>query len=128
VRYRQRPNRTFARALLAQLSANYVAAYSQSGAATTEGLRLAGYLIGLNQDVRDSLLLWRTKQFTFDTACKFDIQLVAFAGVQQTIAYLQTLADPEAAQAVVYLQQCNASGDFDNLADYLSPHNLPHWL
>jgi hypothetical protein len=128
VRYRQRPNSRFARALLAHLSARYVATYSQSGAATTEGLRLAGYLIGLNQDVRDSLLLWRTKQLTFDTACEFDIQLVAFAGAQQTIACPQTLADPDAAQAVAYLQQCNASGYFDNLADYFSPHNPPYLL
>jgi len=109
VRYWQQPNSTFARALLAQLSARYVVAYSQGGAATTEGLRLAGCLIGLTQDVRGSLLLCRTKQLTCSTACEFDIQLVAFAGVQQTIAYLQTLADPEAAQAVAYLQQCNGN-------------------
>lgn len=128
LRYRQQPNIEFARALLAELSTRYVTAYTQGGPATTEGLRLAGYLIGLHQDVRDSLLLWRTKQLTFDTACEFDIQLVAFAGITQTLAYLQSLPDPEAAKAVDYLQQCQAGGDFANLEDYFSPDNLPYWL
>jgi hypothetical protein len=128
LRYRQQPNIGFARALLAALSTRYVTAYTQGGAATTEGLRLAGYLIGLHQDVRDSLVLWRTKQLTFDTVCEFDIQLVAFAGITQTLAYLQSLPDPDAAKAVDYLQQCQVAGDFDNLADYFSPANLPYWL
>lgn len=126
--YRQQPNIEFARTLLAELSTRYVTAYTQGGPATTEGLRLAGYLIGLHQDVRDSLLLWRTKQLTFDTACEFDIQLVAFAGIDQTLAYLRSLPDPEAVEAVNYLQQCQAGGDFDNLEDYFSPDNLPYWL
>jgi hypothetical protein len=126
--YRQQPNIEFARTLLAELSTRYVTAYTQGGPATTEGLRLAGYLIGLHQDVRDSLLLWRTKQLTFDTACEFDIQLVAFAGIDHTLAYLRSLPDPEAVEAVDYLQQCQAGGDFDNLEDYFSPDNLPYWL
>ncbi len=131
--YQQQPDITFARTLLTELSARYIKAYSQSGAtpqveATTEGLRLAGYLVGLHQDVRDSLLLWRTKTLTFDTVCEFDIQLVAFAGIHQTLAYLQSLPDPEAAEAVAYLQQCRAAGDFHDLADYFSPDNLPYWL
>ncbi len=125
--YRQQPNIAFARTLLLELSNRYVRAYSQGGA-TTEGLRLAGYLIGLHQDVRDSLLLWRTKTLTFDTACEFDVQLVVFAGIHQTLAYLQTLPDPEAAEAVEYLQGCQASGAFADLADYFSPDNLPYWL
>lgn len=126
--YRQQPNIEFARALLAALSARYVTAYTQGGPATTEGLRLAGYLIGLHQDVSDSLLLWRTKQLTFDTACDFDIQLVVFLGINLTLAYLQSLPDFDAAQAVIYLQQCQVGGDFDNLAAYFSPDNLPYWL
>lgn len=126
--YRQQPNIAFARALLAELSTRYVTAYTQGGPATTQGLRLAGYLIGLHQDVRDSLLLWRTKQLTFDTFYEFDIQLVAFAGITQTLAYLQSLSDPEAAKAVDYLQQCQAAGNFAHLEDYFSPDNLPYWL
>lgn len=126
--YRQQPNIEFARALLAELSTRYVTAYTQGGPATTEGLRLAGYLIGLHQDVRDSLSLWRTKQLTFDTACEFDIQLVAFAGIDRTLIYLQSLPDPEAAKAVDYLQQCQEAGNFDDLDDYFSPDNLPYWL
>lgn len=125
VAYRQQPNIAFARALLADLSARYVASYDQGGG-TTEGLRLAGYLIGLHQDVRDSLLLWRTKQLTFDTFCEFDVQLVAFAGITQTLAYLRSLPDPEAVKAVDYLQQCQAAGNFENLEDYFSPDNLPY--
>jgi hypothetical protein len=104
--YRQRPNIAFARALLTELSTRYVHAYDHGGRGTTQGLRLAGYLLGLHSDVRDALALWRTKQLTFDTACEFDIQLVAFNGVIPTIAYLQTVPDPAAAAAVDYLQQC----------------------
>jgi hypothetical protein len=33
-------------------------------------------------------------KLTFDTACEFDIQLVAFAGITQTLAYLQSLPNP----------------------------------
>lgn len=126
--YRQRPNISFARALLTTLSARYVQAYTQGGGATTEGLRLAGYLIALHGDVRDALLLWRTKQLSFDTACEFDIQLVAFAGIEQTLDYLQSVPDPDAAAAVDYLQRCHAIGAFDELAAYFSPDNLPYWI
>jgi|GEM_PF-3896700 len=126
--YRQRPNIAFARALLAELSTRYVYAYTHGGPATTQGLRLAGYLIGLHGDVHDALALWRTKQLTFDTACEFDIQLVAFAGVSQTLAYLQALPDSAAAAAADYLQQCQAAGNFDGLEEYFSPDNLPYWM
>ncbi|MBJ6108859.1 hypothetical protein JAO73_07560 [Hymenobacter sp. BT523] len=126
--FRQRPNIAFARALLTTLSTRYVHGYTHGGPTTTQGLRLAGYLIGLHGDVRDALALWRTKQLTFDTACEFDIQMVAFAGIDPTIAYLQTLPDPDAAAAVDYLQQCQAAGDFDDLHAYFSPDNLPYWI
>ena len=126
--YRQRPNIAFARALLTELSTRYVHAYTHGGLATTQGLRQAGYLIGLHGDVCDALTLWRTKQLTFDTACEFDIQLVAFAGVSQTLAYLQSLPDPDAAAAADYLQQCQSAGDFDGLEEYFSPGNLPYWM
>jgi hypothetical protein len=126
--YRQRPNIAFARALLTELSRRYVQAYTHGGPATTQGLRQAGYLIGLHGDVGDALALWRTKQLTFDTACEFDIQLVAFAGVDQTLAYLQTVPGPDAAAAVEYLQRCQAAGDFDYLEEYFSPDNLPYWM
>jgi hypothetical protein len=126
--YRQRPNIAFARALLTTLSTRYVHAYTHGGPATTQGLRLAGYLIGLHGDVGDALTLWRTKQLTFDTACEFDIQLVAFAGIDHTLAYLQTLSDPDAAAAVDYLQRSKAAGDFDGLEEYFSPDNLPYWI
>lgn len=53
--------------------------------------------------MRDALLLWRTKQPSFDTACGFNIQLVAFAGIEQTLAYLQTVPAPDAVAAVNYL-------------------------
>jgi hypothetical protein len=126
--YRQRPNIAFARALLTELSTRYVHAYTHGGRATTQGLRQAGYLIGLHGDVRDALTLWRTKQLSFDTACEFDIQLVAFAGIDQTIAYLQTCADPDAVAAIDYLQRCKTAGDFDYLEEYFSPDNLPYWI
>lgn len=126
--YQLQPNIDFARALLTELSSRYVYAYTHGGPATTQGLRLAGYLIGLHRDVRDALSLWRTKQLTFDTTCEFDIQLVAFAGVESTLAYLQGVPGSDAAAAVDYLQQCQAAGDFDYLEEYFSPDHLPYWI
>jgi hypothetical protein len=127
--YRQEPSIGFARTLLEGLTALYKAGYSYGGEAMgTDELRLAGYLIGLHQDVSDSLLLWRTKQLSFDTACEFDIQLVAFAGAEATITYLGEQPGEEAAKALAYMQACKKSGDFDLLADYFSSENLPYWI
>lgn len=83
----------------------------------SEELMFAGYLLGLHQDVRDSLLLWHTKQLDFDTACGFDIQLVVFAGVEPTLAYLKEQPEPAAAAAVAYIEACKKGGDFADLAD-----------
>ena len=127
--YRQEPSIGFARTLLAELTALYQATYANGGDAMgTDELRLAGYLVGLHQDVRDSLLLWRTKQLNFDTACEFDIQLVVFAGVEPTIAYLKEQQSEEAAQAVAYIEGCQTAGDFDLLEAYFLPENLPYWI
>ena len=127
--YLQEPSIGFARALLQELTALYKTQYARGGDAMgTDELRLAGYLIGLHQDVSDSLLLWQTKQLSFDTACEFDIQLVAFAGAEATIAYLREQPGEEAAKALAYMEACKKSGDFDLLADYFSPDNLPYWI
>jgi hypothetical protein len=127
--YLQAPSIEFARALLAELTVLYLANYEHGGDDMgTDELRLAGYLIGLHQDVSDSLLLWKTKQLTFDTACGVDIQLVVFAGVEPTIAYLKEQRSDEATKALAYIEVCKNSGDFDLLAEYFSPDNLPYWI
>lgn len=127
--YRQEPSIGFARTLLAELTTLYLVNYEHGGTDMgTNRLRLAGYLIGLHQDVNDSLLLWRTKQLSFDTACEFDIQLVVFAGVEPTIAYLKEQRSEEAAKALAYIETCETGGDFDLLEDYFSPDNLPYWV
>ncbi|MBO2008000.1 hypothetical protein [Hymenobacter negativus] len=127
--YLSEPSIDFARTLLAELTALYQAYYEHGGEPMgTDELRLAGYLIGLHQDVSDSLLLWRTKQLSFDTACEFDIQLVVFAGVEPTISYLKEQPNKEAAQALEYIEVCKSGGDFEHLTAYFSPDNLPYWI
>ncbi|MGI4761309.1 MAG: hypothetical protein ACRYF0_11415 [Janthinobacterium lividum] len=127
--YIAKPDSGFARALLAGFTAAYKAASTRVGdGMTTDELKFAAYLVALNKDVSDVLLLWQTKEIDFDTHCGFDIQLVVFAGPEATISYLKKQADPEAMAALAYIEACCAAGDFDSLADYFSPANLPYWL
>ena len=95
---------------------------------TTDELKFAAYLVALNNDLADVLLLWRTKELDFDTHCGFDIQLIVFAGPAATIGYLKTQGGVEAEAALAYIEECDAAGDFDSLADYYSPDNLPYWI
>ena len=121
--YLASPDINFARALLA----GFTVAYKASSAGADE-LRFAAYLIALNNDLSDVLLLWQTKELDFDTYCGFDIQLIVFAGPVATISYLKTQVGREAEAALSYIEGCDAAGDFELLAEYYSPNNLPYWL
>jgi hypothetical protein len=89
-------------------------------------LMLASFLIGRHGQVEDSLKIWEAKRVDFDTFCGVDIQLVPFAGVDKTIAFLQTQADDEAKKALEYVLGCAESGDFDDLEEYYN--ETPWWL
>ncbi|QHS58339.1 hypothetical protein [Chitinophaga agri] len=77
-------------------------------------LMLACYLLGKHQQVEDCMRVWEAKRIDFDTYCYVDGQLIPFAGIQETIAYLKTQTGEEAGRALQYLE----GGDYDNLDTY----------
>lgn len=93
-----------------------------------DDLMLAAYILGLHQQVEDCLLVWEAKQVDFDTYCALDIQLGPFAGVPETIRYLQTQNSEEAKAALKHVTACIKGGDFDELTAYYSEENLPWWI
>ena len=79
---------------------------------------LACYILGKHGQVEDCMKVWETKQIDFDTYCYVDIQLVPFAGIQETIEYLETQNSEEAKKALEYVVACSEAGDFDDLEQY----------
>jgi hypothetical protein len=122
--FRTHHDRPFALALLNRLielrkdTSNEISMYD---------LMLASFLLGTHGQVEDCLKVWEAKRVDFDTYCGVDIQLVPFAGVDQTIAFLQTQTDnEEAKKALKYVLECAKCGDFDDLEAYNNEITL--WL
>lgn len=88
----------------------------------------ACYLLGLNKKIEDSLLIWKAKNIDFDTYCGIDVQLKVFAGIDKTINYLYSLNTEESLKAASYLEECNETGDFDDIENYYSKEQLPWWI
>jgi len=59
-----------------------------------ETLEILGALTAKERDVRDVWLLARAKRANFDTACGFDLFHVFAAGIEKTIAYVQSSDHP----------------------------------
>jgi len=123
---RATPNHTFAlnilnRVLQARLQEDY-----ELG--TGDNLMLTAYVLGLHGQVEDSLRIWEAKRVDFDAFCYVDIQLVVFAGVEKTLAFLQSIDTEEAKYAVEYLHGCKKAGDLDHLEAYFSPNHLPWYI
>lgn len=91
-------------------------------------LMLAGYILGLHGNIEDCLELWNAKTVDFDTFCAFDIQLVVFGGVAQTIAYLKQQNGETAEKALHYIEECKKAGDFDDLDEYFDRNALPYFI
>jgi hypothetical protein len=113
---------------LALLDAFIAIRRKPEGEMPAEDLMLACYLVGLHQQVEDSLTIWKAKNIDFDTYCGLDIQLVPFAGVSQTLEFLNSLSKEEAKKAFDYVSKCDQSGDFDSLEDYYSIEAMPWFI
>ena len=85
-----------------------------------DSLMLACYILGKHNKIEDCLKVWEAKRIDFDTFCYVDIQLVAFAGVQETIEYLKIQTSEEAKQALKYVVECSEAGDFEDLETYFN--------
>ena len=123
--FRQQPERTFALTLLNNLVTHR---RENSAHGLHETLLFACYLLGLARQVEDCLIIWNAKTTDFDTFCGIDVQLVVFAGVDETITYLKMQNSDEAREALTYIQECNEAGDFEDLTSYFDPNTLPWFV
>src|SRR5687768_6595881 len=79
--FRQNNDREFALALLDTFIS---IRKDPNGEMPAENLMFACYILGLHNQIEDSLKIWEAKNVDFDTYCGLDIQLVPFAGVEET--------------------------------------------
>lgn len=123
--FRVHQDRIFIIALLDEL----IKMRKQVDGISGDSLLLACYLLGLHNEVEDWLKIWEAKTIDFDTYCYIDIQLMPFAGMEKTMAYLQTQADnPKVIAAMEYLADCSNAGDFENYEDYYSKDAMPWFV
>lgn len=64
----------------------------------------------------DVLTIWMAKESSWDAHCSIDVQLLCGAGLDETKAHLRADGSIEAAQALQYLLECEAAGDFANFS------------
>lgn len=62
----------------------------------------------------DIMRIWRAKTSGFDMHCSIDVQLLCGSGLEETKAYLWQSAEPDAAEALAYIEECQRAGDFDD--------------
>ena len=60
----------------------------------------------------DVLAIWHAKESSWDAHCSIDVQLLCGAGLEQTKRHLAADGSPSAREALDYLLQCEAAGDF----------------
>ena len=64
----------------------------------------------------DVLTIWQAKESSWDAHCSIDVQLLCGAGLEATKAHLRAEDSADAAEALRYLLDCEAAGDFDNFS------------
>ncbi|MFC5922114.1 hypothetical protein [Micromonospora vulcania] len=64
----------------------------------------------------DVLAIWQAKESSMDAHCSIDIQLLCGAGLAATKAHLEADGSAEAVDALRYLLECEAAGDFTNFS------------
>jgi phosphatidate phosphatase APP1 len=99
-----------------------------NGEMPAEDLMFACYILGLHNQIEDSLKIWEAKNADFDTYCGLDIQLVPFAGVKETIEFLKEQTSDEGKKAFEYVSNSSKCGDFDDLEDYFSKETMPWFI
>lgn len=64
--------------------------------------------------VEDSLRIWRMKTMDFDLMCGMDVQFLCGAGINATRDFLNACTDDISNDALRYLDECIAGGDFED--------------
>lgn len=126
--FKKNKNRDFALCLIDKFIKIRKEPYPNGYEMGIETLMFSAYLLGLHQNIEDSLKIWNTKTIDFDTFCGFDIQLVVFAGVEKTIEYLKANKNDDAQDALKYIEECKKCGDFDEIESYHSENELPWFI
>jgi hypothetical protein len=67
----------------------------------------------------DALRIWNAKTASMDLGCSIDVQLLCGAGLTATKHFLATHREAAAADALRYLEECEAAGNFRDF----SPEN-----
>ncbi|WP_062062907.1 hypothetical protein [Aquimarina longa] len=98
------------------------------GGMPAEDLMFACYLLGMNNDIADSIKIWNAKRTDFDSLCAVDIQLVMFSGLNETKKFLKSQKTDDSIDALNYIIECEESGDFDLLKDYFDKKSLPWFV
>lgn len=122
---RQNPNRKFALALLNEFIR---LRKLPKEILPAEDLMFACYILGVHNQIEDCLKIWEAKNADFDTYCGLDVQLIAFAGVEETIVFLKGEAGVESDEALEYISECMAAGDLNHLDTYFSVETLPWFV
>ena len=91
-------------------------------------IMLAAWIVGLHGDVSDCLKVWDAKRVNFDYFCGVDIQLIAFAGLEDTITFLKAYPSREAQDALKYVLECAEAGDFEQMQIWFPEHGLPYFV
>ncbi|GCE09547.1 hypothetical protein [Dictyobacter aurantiacus] len=84
----------------------------------SDNIHLSGFLLFLLGQLEDVELLWKAKRASFDTWCGFDIQFLVGAGVSTTLIYLHSIEQEWAKKARTYIEECQQTGDLDDLERY----------
>lgn len=98
--FQRNTNRDFAKAVLTTLM---VLRGNLDNEVYIEDLMLPAYIIGMHGFVEDSLLIWEAKNIDFDTYWGFDTELIVFAGIDETIAFLNNANSPQAKKALDFV-------------------------
>lgn len=67
-------------------------------------------------ELTDVLAIWRAKESSWDAHCSIDVQLLCGAGLDATKAYLAADRTADASDALQYLVDCEAAGDFTDFS------------
>lgn len=93
-----------------------------------EDLMFASYLLGMNNNIADSINIWNAKRTDFDSLCAVDIQLVTFSGLVETKEFLRNNISDDSFDALNYIIECEENGDFENLNEYFSKESVPWYI
>lgn len=63
--------------------------------------------------LEDVLTIWDAKESSWDAHCSIDVQLLCGAGFDATMEHLETEGSEDAAEALRYLSECQAAGNFE---------------